>query len=331
MSKLNIPNMMAFSRSINPTDALMFGVNSQTGEEYPVEVVERGMRAPFSNYKESKSAEKDPARGNPKFGETAFLSENTDTLRLKFSVVLTGNSRAPYACESKSAEMRDALKALTKNFKEKGGYRELASRYLEQIAKGDVAWRNLELTDEVSVDIQARQSKVVVTNSPKGQSKDNPEAYEEILTMVEKALGTEKGFVRLNVTVDMPMAPMTEVFPSQVFKEGETRKLLAGIQRGNLKHGLIYSQKIGNAIRRIDDWYDDDAYPLAVEPFGIDRSLDQAVRIEKKRDFYTLLTKNLLEFVDHSESAGSADDLDGDVFYFVACLIRGGVFSGKDA
>lgn len=127
------------------------------------------------------------------------------------------------------------------------------------------------------------------------------------------------------------MASMTEVFPSQVFKDGEKKKLLAGIRNGDIKQGIVYNQKIGNAIRRIDDWYEDGAeYALAVEPFGIDRSIDKAVRIDSGRHFYNLLTKNLLGFVESTTKAANADEIEGDVFYFVACLIRGGVFSGKE-
>ena len=86
----------------------------------------------------------------------------------------------------------------------------------------------------------------------------------------------------------------------------------------------IHSEKIGNAIRTIDNWYtieniESVKAPIAVEPYGSVPNRGQAYRISKT-DFYTLLI-NWLENEDISED---------DQHFVVANLIRGGVFGGND-
>ncbi len=80
------------------------------------------------------------------------------------------------------------------------------------------------------------------------------------------------------------------------------------------------SQKIGNAIRTIDNWYSDAAEtgPIAVEPYGAVTTQGKAYRQPKaKTDFYSLLDNWMIKNdVPPSEQQ----------HYVMAVLIRGGVF-----
>ena len=336
MANYKIPNMLAYARSINPTDALFYAVKEGQDVKTPVLVEERGSRSPFSNYSETKNVEKNPARGNPKSGDVAFLPVGTDSLVISFSVAFTGNSLAPYSCGKDSAELRGAMTRLTEAFEAKGGYRVLAKKYLDQILNGSCGWRNLESAEEVVVSAMTRKHGVVATTDIDGTTVDDQSAYEAMVDQIAKALATPKGIARVNVEIMLPMSELAEVYPSQSFKENAKGRLLSSklidTKDGQKRQAIIHNQKIGNAIRRIDDWYGDGeaVHALAVEPFGIDRSLDRAVRIEAKRDFYTLLQKKTDEFIEVVESASDVESIPGDVFYYVACLIRGGVFSGKE-
>lgn len=82
----------------------------------------------------------------------------------------------------------------------------------------------------------------------------------------------------------------------------------------------IHSQKIGNALRTIDNWYEDAETfgPIAVEPYGSVTTQGKAYRQPKqKQDFYTLLDHWLLR-----DKVPTVEQQ----HFVIAVLIRGGVF-----
>ena len=91
----------------------------------------------------------------------------------------------------------------------------------------------------------------------------------------------------------------------------------------------MHSQKLGNAIRTIDTWYNEyetrnGVGPISVEPYGAVTNLGKAFRNPKEKcDFYTLFDKY---------SLGADFDSPEAAHYVMAMLIRGGVFgaSGKE-
>ena len=81
----------------------------------------------------------------------------------------------------------------------------------------------------------------------------------------------------------------------------------------------MHSVKIGNALRTIDTWYEDNAkFPIAAEPFGAVTQRNQAYRATKN-DLYTLI----LDWVNDKALSEEAKN------YILANFIRGGVFSGE--
>jgi len=80
----------------------------------------------------------------------------------------------------------------------------------------------------------------------------------------------------------------------------------------------MHSQKVGNAIRTIDDWYSEEAErPIAVEAYGAVTNLGTAYRKPVlKNDFYTLFDRFAL-----GESLAENEE-----HYVMAMLVRGGVF-----
>ena len=86
----------------------------------------------------------------------------------------------------------------------------------------------------------------------------------------------------------------------------------------------MHSQKIGNAIRTIDNWYPDAKFPIAVEPYGSVTTLGTAFRQPKQKlDFYSLFDNWILKDLAPDNEQQN---------YVMAVLIRGGVFgaSGKE-
>ena len=95
-------------------------------------------------------------------------------------------------------------------------------------------------------------------------------------------------------------------------------------------NAAIHSQKIGNALRTIDNWYPnendtDNVGPIAVEPYGSVTSMGKAYRQPKEKvDFYSLL--------DSWVTRDKIPAEEGAQHFVMATLIRGGVFgeSGKE-
>jgi CRISPR-associated protein Csy3 len=134
--------------------------------------------------------------------------------------------------------------------------------------------------------------------------------------------------------VDFGVEGPLEVFPSQNYledkKKGFARPLYCvGSARPDqdihsireLGQAALRDQKIGNAIRTIDTWYPSFAergLAIPVEPNGASLDAQQFFREKESSGFKLMLRMNELD-VDSDEGK-----------FLLACIIRGGVFSGSD-
>jgi CRISPR-associated protein Csy3 len=135
---------------------------------------------------------------------------------------------------------------------------------------------------------------------------------------IEEALLDVKPHL-LSVRATAVIGEMQEVFPSQEMLLDKTQgKVLYRLNEVTNQAGL-HSQKIGNAIRTIDTWYDEETkFPIAVEPYGSVTTLGRAFRQPKdKIDFYTLFDDWVLK--------GEKPAVEQQ-HYVIAVLLRGGVF-----
>jgi CRISPR-associated protein Csy3 len=158
-------------------------------------------------------------------------------------------------------------------------------------------------------------------NVPDGSEKD----LAALADLVARGLG-DKGHVLLRVTAHARLGAAQEVYPSQELildkGTGKKSKTLYHVQ------GIagIHSQKLGNALRTIDDWHREVAEigPIAVEPYGSVTTFGKACRKPAdKEDFYNLLDAWILK-----DKAPSLEQQ----HFVMATLVRGGVFgdAGKE-
>ena len=148
-----------------------------------------------------------------------------------------------------------------------------------------------------------------------GDAKSDIQSLAELIT--DGLAG--KRHVLLQITAFARVGAGQEVFPSQ--------ELILDRSRGKSKTlyevggvAAIHSQKLGNAIRTIDDWYPAAAGlgPIAVEPYGSVTTQGKAYRQPKdKHDFYNLLDGWILKDKEPTVE---------QQHYVMAVLIRGGVF-----
>ena len=334
-AKLTLPSMLNYTRSIIPSNGVFFYRDGE--QEKPITVHQQTVRGTIANYgnvyKNDKQDDKelakqlDPANANIQRIDVCYLPDAVDTFCLRFSVTFAAHSLAAGACNE--PEYAKALEQFAQSYKDKGGYDELAGRYLQNILNGRWLWRNRYAAEKSVTLCYEGQTLTFAMATDLEADYSDTEGYSALRTALAGALNGERGVLRLQVTAGGVLGFGQEVYPSQEFVEGKKDKTLASVKVGEVRQAAMHSQKIGNAIRTIDDWHARaaDYGKIAVEPYGVVAQRAEAVRLpNSKNDLYTYL-KNL-ESLTERVVAANAGALPTEAHYVMACLIRGGVYSG---
>jgi len=339
---LKTASVLAFERKLDPSDALFSAgkwVGRSNGEKWnAVTVREKSVRGTISNRLATK--DQDPAKldasiqsPNLQKVDVATLPNDTDTLRVRFTLRILGGAGTPSACNNADYQLK--LQDTVQQYATEVGFAELARRYASNLANGRFLWRNRMGAEQIEVQIrqlaqgEAAQSWAfdALGFSLRDFSSDSP-ALGELAKVIEQGLAGQ-AHALLEIVAYVRVGDGQEVYPSQELildrgdKKGQKSKTLYVV--GDVAG--IHSQKIGNALRTIDTWYPADAEngnigPIAVEPYGSVTSQGKAYRQPKqKADFYNLLDDWVLK--DKAPEAGNQH-------YVMATLIRGGVFGEKD-
>ena len=132
--------------------------------------------------------------------------------------------------------------------------------------------------------------------------------------LIKAGLGGDENTL-LNVSAYVNLGEGQRVWPSQEMvlnsPKGEKSRHLFNLNG----KAAMHCEKIGNALRTIDDWYPDATAPIAIEAYGSVTQRGVAYR-SSKNDFKTLLLKWL----------NGGDVSNEDKHFVVAMIIRGGVF-----
>lgn len=335
------PSVLAFERKLDPSDAVFHAGRweQRSGSENwePVRIREKSVRGTISN--RLKAGAQDPLKldaaiENPNLQkvDVAALPMSADTLRVRFTLRVLPGIGEPSACNE--AAYRDKLITVVSEYAKAYRFAELARRYAGNIANGRFLWRNRVGADQVEVQVHQ-----LIDGKPE------PLAQFEALTFslrdfdvpaaAEKGIGRLADTIRaglsgerhvlLQVTAYVRAGEGQEVYPSQELildrGRGDKSKTLYAIGHADDQIAAMHSQKIGNAIRAIDNWYEgaDVNGPIAVEPYGSVTTQGKAYRQPKgtKDDFYTLFDGWMLK-----DKVPSEDQQ----HYVMAVLVRGGVF-----
>lgn len=352
MAKITIPSLLTFTRSISPSEGLMFGID-KNGRELPVEVITRGIRGSISNYSSVYKKDKmesadnlakqlDPQNANLQKIQIAYLPMRADKFMLRFSLTIQSNSIASSTCNDKDFHVR--LREVSHAYHAAGGYRHLAARYVWNILNSRTLWRNRFCSNK-SVKIVTGDGDDLIFNSDnlrldRFEADSLPDTAKPLIKEFAKALSGERWPLFLNIEITGIMPIGAEVYPSQEFlpeaaSSKQKGKILSSVSttfEGEIiNQATMHSQKIGNAIRTIDEWHGqlEEFGTTPIEVFGYVQNMSAATRIGKNaKDFYSLL-QNMDEIMSDISSAKSTDAMSGDTHFFMATLVRGGVFSGE--
>lgn len=345
MSELKTASVLAFERKIDPSDALFSAGkwdDRVNGHQWPAILIrEKSVRGTISN--RLKTKEQDPAKldasiqaPNLQTVDVAMLPNDADTLRVRFTLKVLGGAGVPSACNS--ADYQQQLQSTVNSYVESNGFAELAQRYAYNLANGRFLWRNRLGAEQVTIQINhLKDGAATLTWSFESLefslrhfnvSEKYAVEFKKLANVIENGLAG-KDYALLEVVAYARIGDGQEVYPSQELildrgdsKKGQKSKTLYTV--GENKVAGMHSQKIGNALRTIDTWYEDvdSIGPIAVEPYGSVTSQGKAYRQpNQKIDFYNLLDNWMLK--------NKVPAL-GNQHYVMATLIRGGVFGSSD-
>lgn len=326
---LKNPSILAFERKICCSDGLMYAGSwterhfSKNWQKIPLQ--NKDIRGTISS-RETQLEKKESA--NLQSIDIASLPFDTDTLKLSFTVKILGNLALPSVCNDQMYQ--EALSQKIGTYIHETHCHELAIRYAENFANGRFFWRNRIGAEELEIKVSLIEKNAEIGKwifngyqySLQKFSGFNDSQIKQLAETIQRGL-QGNSFVLLKVEAFARIGQGQEVFPSQEFirdssgDEYKKMKVLYAVDGT----AALHSQKIGNALRTIDTWYTDEeeAFPIAVEPYGAVTTRGKAYR-PSKNDFYTLLDNWILK--DRLSTLN-------DQHYVVSCLIRGGVFGEK--
>jgi len=327
MPVITMPTVLAFDRKLEPSDALMYSGNwgdINTNKEWgKIELFERRNRAVKSNFKpevleDEAELQKQIAEANLAWGDDAALLHEHDTLKVSFSLRIVSGLEQPSVCNKPVFEA-----VFTEKVEEfvQSNLDELAKRYAYNIANGRFLWRNrVDAEDAMVMVTHPSLDESLVFNiydfSLKKTSSSN-DSVEKLAGLIKAALSGEKSTL-LTINAYVKLGSGQRVWPSQEMvlntAKGEKSRHLFALNGC----AAVHSEKIGNALRTIDDWYpsfEQTQQPIAIEAYGSVTQRGVAYR-SSRNDFKTLL----LKWLNDKELSNE------DKSFVVAMIIRGGVF-----
>jgi len=339
-NKLENPSVLAFEAKLVLSDGVMQSGNGEDRDAQDkwksVKVEEIRARGTISNRmskdiledasKLEKKVEEESKKPNPLLYDKASLPFEDDTLKVNFTLRILGNIGKPTACNI--SEYEEKLSKVVSQYSETYGFKELAKRYAHNIANGRFLWRNRVSAESVEIRVKVDDEVLVFDAYEIGMrgfdnSNDN---LEKLANAIEEGLSdiTDERFTFIEVEAFSKMGKGQQVYPSQKMnmetKKGEKSKFLFKLNEGKANETAgMHSQKIGNALRTIDDWHSkaDSVGAIAIEPYGSVTSRGMAYRTGND-NFYKLLDNWILKDKEPNEE---------EQHYVMAVLVRGGVFS----
>ncbi|EGG9814458.1 type I-F CRISPR-associated protein Csy3 [Salmonella enterica] len=331
-TNLKMASSLSFTRHLSPSDAMMTAGNwddvNNADAWRAVSVIEKSVRGVISNRLKA-GVGSDPTKlkhqieaANLQTVDAAALPIDCDTLRLAFTLRVLPGVEIPSVCNDVAVEA--AITKAIKGYIEQTQMVELARRYAHNIASGRFLWRNRVGYEDLMVRVKADGEVFEFVEFEPGDFETESEQLDALSALIASSLAGSQSLL-LHVEAFCRMGEGQEVFPSQelvldtVSKKGKILYAVDGC-------AAMHSQKIGNALRAVDTWYNDYTTAgqgaISVEVYGSVTTRGLALRTPKsKTDFYSLFDDWICK--------GKVPSLEQQHFV-VGNLIRGGLFGGKD-
>ncbi len=349
-----LPGVLSFQRCLVPTDARFFNVFDD-GTITDLPVVRHGIRGTQNVNKKSKpesagatsTSAKRAEVSNIQTTDSAKMAPGATELEVRFALRFVDLSSALFACAPGKSDTADGIRELRDQIgtfisaakeSDNGALRRVTEGFTRNITNGRFLWRNRVIAKSVSVTVTDGERELATFDalSKPLNSFDNVDPSEQAVAevMASGFRGDRQAVLQVTARVGFGVQGPLEVFPSQNYLEdkskGFARPLYCVGQPGPVnEHGLremgqaaFRDQKIGNALRTIDVWYPSFAErmaPIPVEPNGASLDAQEFFRDRKTSGFD--LMRRIGEITPDNSPEGN---------FLLACIIRGGVYSGSD-
>jgi CRISPR-associated protein Csy3 len=346
-----LPGVLSFQRGTLVSDALFFNVFADRPPS-PLHVIRHGIRGTQNVNKAPKSAGSTASSAarenvsNIQITDSAKLDPNAIALMVRFDIRFLPIRDLLFACAPSKEDKPADIAAMRENFQTfvnkaigSDGLRDVAHRYARNIANGRFLWRNRMVASDVKVRVTSGQhldlsfdALDVDLNAFADYSEPEQRVADVILGGME---GRAPSRLTVEATVDFGVRGALEVFPSQNYLENKERGFARPLYcvgepaADQDKHGIqelgqaaFREQKVANALRTFDTWYPEYAtrkVPIPIEPMGASLDAQEFFRRSPDTSGFQLMLR-----------LGSLDPDSEQGRFMLACLIRGGVFSGTD-
>lgn len=354
-----LPGSLSLQRGTLISDAAFYHLHAD-GKEEVLKVMYHGIRGTQNvagNKEKGAASGNSVARevSNIQMTESAKLLPDAKLL-VKWDLRFIDLDHILFASASKAGadkqdekDFRAGFKEFVAKAKESKGINEVARRYVRNIVNGRWLWRNRSVAEHILIKVSqtlehdqsqtAKSYKLIAEFNALDYSlksfDDVSEEEKKIANILVKGMqGDVSSGLHIEAIVDFGMGGI-EVFPSQNYLEDKPKGFSRSLYQINPKppikqtndnqflgQAAIRDQKIGNALRTIDTWYDkfleNDSKPIPVEPNGASLDAQDFFRVDKKiKDSAFDILKEIRSLDPNSDKG----------MFLIACLIRGGVYS----
>ena len=349
MSKFKFPTVLTYNKTIQPSTGVfysLFGVEKDNfkinyKEKKGVVVDDIGIRTSISTYENNPDeiTAENFSKSNLQRNDVAALDPESEWLMVEYNLNIN-NNLTPHSCND--PVIYDRLIEFLESFKSNIGYEELITRYLKNIVNANTMWKNKSFSEECYVEISyidPSNGCEVLANFEVDFKDDfsilttNQDEFNKLRDIIVEKMNKSEVFT-MNVKNFLKLGKGQEVYPSEEFVEdkdklGRSKILSSYKNKKGEKIATFHSVKIGNAIRKIDNWHNHESKKrVAVEMYAPDLNFGRILR-DSKTNFFTLMESNF----DKYEKALKTNKIDkeqiNELNYIVACFIRGGLFNGK--
>lgn len=340
MAILKLSSMNAITRTISPSHGLFYSFDSEAKTpankkeqpKAPLQLQAVSLVGTLGSWKEGEKADKEQqVSSNIQTVDTCFLPPEHNAYCLECNLRIA--SLVDDAISNNEAVLAHFRRFIS-TYKEQVGGELLARRYLTNLINGRFLWRNKYASDK-SVEIGIEQLKhrfkldLAFDFSCTFERAEDQKMFDALVERMAQALFDKEKVAVIYVKAIGTIGYGQEIYPSQEFvnnKQETKSKVLFDVLSQNVRVAAFHSQKLGNAIRTIDTWYEDEATDaILVDPFGPDKKNQRLHRAgvgDKNNSIYSVFNRLL-----DPEKGVEPDSNDGH--YLMACFIRGGVYAGK--
>lgn len=314
MAKLTLPSLLSITGSIDPTHAIFFSSENGSAEsKQPLNVQKRSLLGTKGSYSElAKIKDDTKPEGNIQTVDGCFLPNDHEYLHVVGGLKLVNMIDS---VTSNNAEVMTLIKKYYEGEDANPAIDEIACRTVIRLINGSPLFRNARAQSiALNIEYEGQNFNVDIDHKVDFDSQlDGPTQVlaERIATALK---GGVDDILVMNYEYVVHVGRGQEVYPSEEYTGDRDKKLfrVKGEQAG------LHTQKVGNALRTIDTWYEDGAtHPIPVDPFGPDKKHGRLNRT-------TNHVFDHLENMFNNKSMGFSEHC-----YLTASLIRGGVYSGK--